>query len=307
MYKNRNRTVAEGIHGIKSNHTTMKYFHWFIAYRENNKMDFKAIKNPKWAWAADPFLVEYLGKIYLFAELFLYGSERNGKIGYCEYTEGRFGDWIVTMDKHWHLSYPNVWVENGKLYMCPETSQMEEIAIYELVSFPDNWKKVKILVQNGHFVDTTFLDTENGRYLFTYHNKCETEKDALMQFALDENGIINGDGRIISEDKGNARPGGKFFKDNDSLIRVAQDCQSSYGAGLVFNRILSVWPEYAEEELYRIYPSDVSGDWSCKTVGVHTYNTLNGMEVIDLRYETSSLKESFAKQRIRKVFVDKYV
>ena len=57
-----------------------KYEHWQIAYREDEG-EFKLVSNPDWAWAADPFLVKYKGEIYLFAELFLYKSERNGVIG----------------------------------------------------------------------------------------------------------------------------------------------------------------------------------------------------------------------------------
>ena len=103
-----------------------KFFHWHIAFRCAENMAFVAVKNPNWGWAADPFLIRYNGKIMLFAELYLYKSERNGVIGYCEWNGHKFEEWKVSMDKHWHLSYPNVWSENGKLYMCPETNQLEE-------------------------------------------------------------------------------------------------------------------------------------------------------------------------------------
>ena len=103
-----------------------KYRFWEIAYKDSKDSKYKIIKNPDWAWAADPFLVEYQGDIYLFAELFLYKTERNAVLGYCKYSNGTFGEWTVTMDKHWHLSYPNVFVLEDKLYMCPETNQMED-------------------------------------------------------------------------------------------------------------------------------------------------------------------------------------
>ncbi len=284
----------------------MRYPRWFIAYRENRNQPFQKIDNPNWAWAADPFLVEYSGKIFLFAELFLYGSERNGIIGYCEYNGNGFSEWTITMDKHWHLSYPNVWVENGQLYMCPETGQMEEIAIYVLESFPNKWRKTKVLKMNGHFVDTTFLDTETGRYMFTYRNKCAVEDEGLMQFVIDSEWNIESDGKMVSNDKSSARPGGNFLKEDNRVIRVAQDCSSRYGAGLVLSKVNSVWPDYSEEEIRRIYPGDISGNWDYAINGIHTYNSLHDLEVIDLRYDTQSMKETVARKRIRRVFVDKF-
>ena len=67
-----------------------RYMHWQIAYRISRNEPFHMVENPEYAWAADPFLVEYRGRIYLFAELFLYRSERNGVIGYCIYENGRW-------------------------------------------------------------------------------------------------------------------------------------------------------------------------------------------------------------------------
>ena len=51
---------------------------------------------------------------------------------------------------------PNVFVCGGRLYMCPETRQNDEIAVYELKAFPDQWEKRKVLLSNVQCVDTTF-------------------------------------------------------------------------------------------------------------------------------------------------------
>ena len=41
--------------------------------------------------------------------------------------------------------------------MCPETYQVGEVAVYELVEFPNKWKKVCILLDNIECVDSIFL------------------------------------------------------------------------------------------------------------------------------------------------------
>lgn len=286
-----------------------KYSRWQVAYRVMGQKEFRLIPNPSFAWVADPFLVEYQGTIYLFAELFLYRSERNGVIGYCKYENEKFGEWTVTMDKHWHLSYPNVFVYQGKLYMCPETNQREEIGIYMLNEFPDKWEKVCTWNENEECVDTTFLEYEDRQYMFTYKHGIKKGSGSLWIYQIDNGKLI--EPAMISEDKSVARPGGNFIRENGKIIRVAQDCASSYGAGLVFCEVDSVWPEYKEHVVKRTYPQDIeilpeSKNVHKKYIGTHTYNRLAGLEVIDLKYQSYSLAESLAQKRVRKVFLNKY-
>lgn len=282
-----------------------KFEHWQIAYRQDKNEKFKLIQNPEWAWAADPFLVEYETEIYLFAELFLFKSERNGVIGYCKYENGQFGSWIVSMDRHWHLSYPNVWEDHGKLYMCPESYQAEEVAVYELVSFPDKWRKVQVLLQNGKYVDSTFLKYEGRQYLFTYHLAKPGITGELLLYEILENGTLS-EGCCITSDLGNARPGGNIISYEGKIIRVSQDSIGGYGNGLVFSEVQSIRPNYKEKELLRIRPGDVKGDWTQEFIGIHTYNQLKNIEVIDLKFATYSLAERIAQKRVRKVFMNKY-
>ena len=282
-----------------------KYYHWDIAFRCDESMPFKVIENPKWAWAADPFLIKYNEKIMLFAELYLFKSERNGVIGYCEWNGQKFGEWKVSMDKHWHLSYPNVWVENGKLYMCPESNQLEEIAIYELVSLPDKWIKKRILLMNGRYADSTFLDYGGEQYLFTYkHNEFSNIEGKLLMYKVTKDGVTMP--HLISDDIKKARPGGNFFWNYGKLIRVSQNCEDEYGKELVFSEVLSVCPEFKEKTIRRVKPNNVKIENNKNYIGIHTYNRLDNFEVIDLKYEIYSSEEDIASNRVREVFTNKY-
>ena len=283
-----------------------KFEHWQLAFREQNEEKFKLIPNPRWAWAADPFLVEYRVTMYLFAELFLYKTERNGVIGYCQYNEGIFGNWNVTMDKHWHLSYPNVWVYKDRLYMCPETYQAEEVAIYKLEAFPNQWQKLRVLLSNDQCVDSTFLKYNDKNYLLTYRLTKSRIKGELLLYEIYPDGTLSQE-KYISNDIGSARPGGKIIIKNGKIIRVSQNSEGGYGSGLVFSKIDKVCPEYKETEILRIYPKDITGDWKVEFTGIHTYNCCKNLEVVDLKFETYSLLEYFAQRRVRKVFVNKYL
>ena len=113
--------------------------------------------------------------------------------------------------------------------------------------------------------------------------------------------------RVISTSLEGARCGGKILERGGKYIRVAQNCRREYGGGLIFYEIDSVFPEYKEHEIKRIEPKDIEGEFENKYTGVHTYNTCEGIEVIDLRYPSSTIEENKASERIHEVFVNKYV
>jgi len=282
-----------------------RYMHWQIAYRTAKEEPFRLVDNPPYAWAADPFLVEYGGKIYLFAELFLYRSERNGVIGYCIYENGRFGEWRVSMDEHWHLSYPNVFVEDGELYMCPESWQKNEVGIYRLREFPDKWEQTACLFRNVRYVDTTFLRQEGRRYAFTFAPSFQGDSGKLLLYRQESDGAWSAP-LFLTSDRSLARPGGNFIRRGGRLFRVSQNCQDSYGEGLVFSEVTSLWPEYREQVVRRILPGDLRIETEKKVLGVHTYNRCGGLEVIDIRYYAPSFGEYRAARRTHKVFLNKY-
>ena len=283
----------------------LRYMHWQIAYRTEREAPFCLVENPPYAWAADPFLVEYKGDVYLFAELFLYRSERNGVIGYCRYENGRFGKWQVSMDEHWHLSYPNVFVREGELFMCPESWQKNEVGIYRLVEFPDKWEQTECLFRNVRYVDTTFLEQEGERYIFTFAPDFIGDEGRLLLFREKRDGSVTGPVTITS-DTGVARPGGTIIWQDGKWFRVSQNCRNSYGEGLVFSEIDSLWPEYREHVVRRISPGDLRIETKEKVLGVHTYNRLGAMEVIDIKFYAPSFSEYLAAKRTHKVFLNKY-
>lgn len=281
-----------------------KYNHWQIAYRTKEDAEFVLLPNPSYAWAADPFLVEFRGKVYLFAELYLYKSERNGVIGYCEYQDGYFDKWTVTMDRHWHLSYPNVFVYDDKLYMCPESYQRDDISIYELQEFPDRWKKVATLIDNEKCADSTFFQYNGENYLFTFKPSFHQYGGQLYLYHI-KDGCIDGE-QYITDNKTLARPGGNVLHIDGKYFRVSQDCSNGYGCGLAFSEIRNVWPKYEENIVKKVSANDILGSRKRKYIGIHTYNTLNGIEVVDLKYTAFSLQEYIAQRRVRRIFLNKY-
>ena len=279
--------------------------HYDIAYRKKDEELFTIVEQPKYGWTADPFLVKYRGELLLFAEIFLYNSERNGVIGYCKYEDGRFGDWTVTMDRHWHLSYPNVFVKNDKLYMVPESYQLGEVVLYELISFPDKWRKVNSYISDVEYCDSTFFNyTDGNNYMFTFERSGKPPAGTGLLYKVQEGKLC--DKQVIAEGLEGVRCGGNVIVDSGNYIRVAQDCKEEYGKGLIFFKIDSVSPSYKEHEIRRLYVDQIKGHFHKDYIGIHTYNTIDDLEVIDLRYASSTREEEEASERVRKVFWGKY-
>lgn len=289
--------------------------HWCVAYRRIGDEAFSIVRNPDWAWSADPFLVEYRGEMYLFAELFLFRSERCGVIGYCRWDGNGFSGWTISMDKHWHLSYPNVFVHDNMLYMIPESYQREDISLYVLDEFPDKWKRVGTIVDNTLSVDTTLVKIKDELYMYTFEPSFVQDGGSLFLYRikgeLQQNNIICEKIDKISEKKDCSRPAGNLFvSDEGALIRPAQNCQNGYGNGISFMAVDSFVPVYKEHIVSRLGANDVkinNRPDDVEYIGLHTYNRLNGFEVIDLKYVVFDPAEQEARERIRKVFVDKYV
>ena len=282
----------------------LKRYHWTVAYRKNKDDNFKIIPNPSWGWCADPFLVEYNSEIYIFAEAFLYKSERKGVIVYCKYNGESFTDWTVSMDKHWHLSYPNVFVINNELYLCPESYQNETISLYKLEKLPDKWTRIKVLLDNVKYVDSTFLLYNGNNYMFTFAPKFKNAEGELLLYKKENDCYRKV--TVITTDKKKARPAGNFIIEGGKMFRVAQISGHTYGEGIVFLEIDELSSNYKEHEIKKIYPSDIPIENNKKYCGIHTYNQYNEFEVIDLKYKLFSFSEWIARKRIRKVFVEKY-
>lgn len=268
-----------------------KESHWFVAYRtdrsnflsRDEKLDlsgFRSISAPEGHFYADPFVIKWQGRDYLFVEDYLF-AEGRGCISVMEI--GQNGPTTKTervLDLPYHLSYPFVFEQQGALYMIPETLGAERIDLYRAADGTMRWELVKTLKEGVQAVDTT-LHVENGVFYF-FTNIAErgaTVNDDLYLFYADD---LLGEWRPhpanpIVTDVRRSRGAGKLFRRNGKLIRPAQDCSVRYGYACQLNEIEVLTPaEYRERPLLRIEP-----DWAPGLIGTHTINSNDDFEVID--------------------------
>ena len=274
-------------------------YEWQIAWRRTEKDDrglpkpsapFFPVPNSPSLYAADPFLFEYEGETYLFAEIYSLWTTR-GMIGFSKWEDGRFTPWQIVIQEPFHISFPNLFRYRGRIFLCPESIAGESVYFYEALEFPRVWKKHKPFIQGLECTDTVFLERNGVLYGFTCIYTVNRDQQLfLFRFTDFENGIISWHpDNPIAADDGMLRAGGKIIVTPDSEYRVAQDCRSSYGKGLFFRKTRFDWPDYEETNVMQWYPENLAIKTKRKVLGVHTYNSTEQFEVIDFRYKKFSM------------------
>lgn len=261
----------------------LKTIQYHIAYKTCGEKGYKVIPNNKKTWMADPFLFKFNGKLYIFAEMWMYKLGR-GVIAYTEWDGRNFSEWKPVISEPYHLSYPNIFIKDGIIYLCPESHEANNIYLYKAISFPDKWQKEATLYEGGKFVDTTYFEFQNELFGFTYkHTSNNATGGELWIFKIENSKIIFLDNNPLSNDDAVARPAGNCIRRKNKQFRVSQDCHGMYGKGLVFSEMHFDGTNYSEQKIREMYPTDFDIDEKHHYLGVHTYNELDNFQVIDLR------------------------
>ncbi len=262
---------------------------WVLYFKLSDEIStsiwqFAKIESDNDRYWADPFIVERDGTYYIFAEEFIYKTRR-GRIAVIPVEkDGTVGEARTVLAPDYHLSYPFMFEHDGETFMVPESSENRSIDLYKCTRFPDQWEHVKTLMNDVRAVDTTLYESNGKWWLFT--NRCDTEggttHDELHVFSanhfLDEEWEPHPQG-VVSSDVRMARPAGALFKKGGKLYRPAQDCSVDYGYALQLHEVTELNDErYAEQPISRITP-----DWNDRVQGVHTFNHVPGMTIVDAK------------------------
>jgi hypothetical protein len=260
---------------------------WLLLYRFSNEIEydhtrFERLVPPWGEFWADPFIVFRDGTYYLFFEEFRFSRGR-GRIFVAEMDEkGLRGRPRLALERPYHLSYPFVFRWQGRDYMIPETIEAGVIEVYECVSFPNEWRRLKTLVSDIRAVDTTLLEHEGRWWMFANVASGPRELPYThlylfhSQDPLSDRWTPHPMNPVVSDIRG-SRPGGNVMRTEGGLVRVAHDCGDDARRGVGFKKILALDERrYAEEEVRRLGP--VAGDG---LVRIHTFNRENKMTVID--------------------------
>ncbi|OPH56668.1 hypothetical protein BC351_27390 [Paenibacillus ferrarius] len=198
-------------------------------------------------FVADPFIITYKQKFYLFFEVFNKGSAR-GEIGLAISDDGAKWEYQrIVLRESFHLSYPQVFVIGDDVYMLPETSGAGRVLLYKAKQFPFEWEVVSVLFE-GNFLDPSIVKYEDKWWIFA-----GSEGGNLHLFHADQllgPWMEHPQNPIITNDKRITRPGGRLVAMGSQLFRYTQDGSQYYGNSVRVFKVNTLSEfEYKDEEV----------------------------------------------------------
>lgn len=235
-------------------------------------------------YIADPFLFVHKGVAYLFYETL---KRKKGVLGCFRRENGVWRDLGLVLEEPWHLSYPQVFEEGGRIFMIPESCDFRggfsrgAVRLYEPTDFPFGWRETAQLIGEP-FSDST-LCRKDGHFYLSCDREHPNEAAELWQApALTGPWTRHPQSAAHNQSKRLRRCGGAFQKIDGRLLRIAQDCNGAYGKRLFKVPVEELTPTAYREGRAELFHAGMR----------HTYNcarTTEGfMEVVDelsYRYE----------------------
>lgn len=187
---------------------------------------FKKIAGEESRFIADPFLFIKENKFYIFFEHQLEGYDN---IGLMVSEDGENYEYKgVVLDENFHLSFPQIFENSGRIYMLPETKEANHVLLYESTEFPYKWEISDTLIKNVQLKDPSILLTDD-LILIT------ASDDKLRQHVYTADSL-HGEWKNSKKFKGRrgdeTRPGGSFFEVEGEWYLPFQNNSQGYGTGL---------------------------------------------------------------------------
>jgi hypothetical protein len=259
---------------------------WFLMYKNEEDFSFQNIGEFKSKipsvdnfWA-DPFVVDFENKRYIFVE-----EEPLNSHGYISLItledDGSFSNAVPIIKKPYHISYPFVFIHEGKYFMVPETSENKTIELYEAIEFPYKWEFKQNLMSDIHAVDTTLFFKDDKWWLFTSITEFEGGWDN-GNFSLFFSDNLFGEWsehpqNPIIVNPNHSRMAGAVFEKDSKIYRPSQNSTKRYGYGFNLEEITKLTTTHYKEKTV----SEVIPNWDTNILGAHTINFAKDFTIID--------------------------
>jgi hypothetical protein len=229
---------------------------------------------------ADPFGLIRDGHLSILCEHMSYEDNRGYIVAIESMSASRAVRVAIGPISSVHMSYPFLLQADKRMLCIPETSEAQEIALYESEHFPDRWAKVATLVAGVAIVDATLF--RHGEHWWLAGSEV-ADKGANCELHLWHAPSITGPwsphpANPVKVDVRSARPAGTPFVVDGTLYRPAQDCSRTYGGRVTINRVLTLTPLAFREEPFAFVDPDTEGPYPD---GLHTLSQVGNVTLID--------------------------
>ncbi|NQY13325.1 MAG: hypothetical protein HRT81_05625 [Henriciella sp.] len=236
------------------------------------------------AYHADPFLWEQNGELYCFFEVLSY-ADRKGHISCARISDQGLEDVTPIISEDYHLSFPFLFEHNQTLYMIPEPSEAKRLELWRCDSFPDQWTRDRIILDDIIVADSTIINLNDQWWLFT-NQSSDPFGDANSELHLyrisgpDFESITPHPQNPVVFDATTARNAGRILMIDGQPYRMSQDnSHDTYGYGLNLMRIEALsMSTYSESLTRKIQP-----DFDDNLIGCHHLDQRGDTIVFDVR------------------------
>lgn len=188
---------------------------------------------------ADPFLFVHNNRLFLF-----YEKKRNYSPGViCMTSTEDLVNWskpIVVLEEEFHLSYPFVFEDAGRVFLIPESSDVGDIRLYmaendELshFSFYKTLVSKDVVDTEIGYADSSVFKKDGVYYLITSIEKGRNSRNNILCLFWADNlfgPYTEHPCSPVCSSPRYGRNGGSFYEDDcGNLFRFAQDCENRYG------------------------------------------------------------------------------
>jgi hypothetical protein len=238
---------------------------WNIGVVHNNAGSFlTGSKKPSVAWFplkskkmfyADPCGLEDDNGLHIFFEAYPYKKSK-GEIFYTNFSNDIYSEPKVILEESFHLSYPFLVEDNGCIYMVPESCEANSVMLYQAVEFPENWKMIKVLIDNYPGVDNTLFKYDDIWWMFS-SDKNKGSSHNLNLFYADDllSEWIAHPCNPIKTDIRSARSAGKPFIYDENIYRPSMNYSEKTEGSVSLNMVTVLTKKkYSEKVIKEILP-----------------------------------------------------
>ncbi len=265
------------------------HYTWDLAIRKTSQSDkdlkelalsdFKIVRNPyKKKWFADPFILNYDGKIAKVLVEEFDSDVNRGRIALLtiDVKNAIILNCKIVLDIDTHLSYPIIYRHKDRIIIAPENADSGHADFYEY-NIDDDTISYLQKYSDEPLADATILNLDNNYYCFS--TKLPYPNGRVLN--ISKSGDLLGDYEKIQDYEFQsciARMGGDFFKDErGNIIRPAQDCNGDYGRKILFQKVNFNDDHFSFSTVGELVPRGY------KYAGLHTFNQSPGLQIIDLK------------------------
>ncbi|WP_335870612.1 glucosamine inositolphosphorylceramide transferase family protein [Bacillus sp. 2205SS5-2] len=264
-------------------------------FLENNTPKIEWLSLKKNSYIADPF--GYLndeGEVEILAE----EVDMVGSKGYIKSfllnKDAKITSSQAVIKQREHMSYPYLVKEAGKTYCIPETSEANEVVIYQLEN--KSWKKKAVLLEGVKAIDSTVIKHAGYWWLFcTISNETTKSEHSELHLYYSEDLFEGWTSHVQNPVKiniGSSRPAGTLFIHENTLYRPAQDCSISYGEQIIVNQIITLsTTSFKEQEFTRV----IADQTSPYPHGIHTISAIGEWTLVDGKRSSHSFYNCIPK------------